>query len=85
MDGGVMESAVDAANEDLQGFAGMQEIVAAALERDHLLAPIEVFTPQFQEAIAVPETGGDGFALQISEGQQVGVDLEGHAGVFAAV
>ena len=58
---------------------------AAALERDHLLvAAISVRR-------AVPgggrraETGGDGFALKIFESEQVVVDLEGHAGVLAAV
>ncbi len=44
-----------------------------------------MFAAQFQEAIAILEASGDGFALQVFERQQIIIDLKWHAGMLAAM
>jgi hypothetical protein len=85
MDNGAMGGAVNAANQDLQGFPRMQEGFAAALQGNHLLMTAMGLAAQFEKAVAVFEAGSDGFALEALERQQVVVNLEWHARVLTAV
>ena len=63
----------------------MNEVFATAGERNNLTPVAIGLASDFKQPVAGFETGREGLMLQVADGQQVVVHLEGHAGVFAAV